>query len=143
MLKGIAPCVSPDLLKTLAEMGHGDEIILADAHFPGHSMNQRVLRADGLSITTLLDGILPIFELDAYSPPLAMMAAVPGDQLDPAVEARYLEAIRRHAPGAKPPERIDRFAFYDRARFAFAVVMTGETAKYGNILLKKGVVPVC
>ena len=142
MLKGIAPCVSPDLLKTLAEMGHGDEIILADAHFPGHSMNARVLRADGLSITTLLDGVLPLFELDAYAPPLAMMAAVPGDQLDPAVEARYLEVIRRHAPAAKAPERIDRFAFYDRAKSAFAVVMTGETAKYGNILLKKGVVPI-
>lgn len=70
-----------------------------------------------------------------------MMAAVPGDALDPAVEARYLRAIRLHVPDAKPPERIDRFGFYDRARAAFAVVMTGETAKYGNILLKKGVTP--
>lgn len=141
MLKGIHPAVSPELLKTLAEMGHGDEIILADAHFPGHSVNSRVLRADGVRIATLLDGILPLFELDSYAPPLVMMAAVPGDTLDPSVEAGYLNAIRLHVPGAKTPERIDRFAFYDRARAAFAVVMTGETAKYGNILLKKGVTP--
>jgi L-fucose mutarotase len=142
MLKGIAPCVSPDLLKVLAEMGHGDEIILADAHFPGHAFNPRVLRADGVGIATLLDGVLPLFELDQYAPPLAMMAAVPGDQLDPNVEASYLQAIRRHAPAAKVPERVERFAFYQRARTAFAVVMTGETAKYGNIILKKGVTPV-
>ena len=141
MLKGIAPCISPDLLKTLAEMGHGDEIVLADAHFPGHTFNPKVLRADGLAITTLLDGILPIMELDSYAPPMAMMAAVPGDKLDPKVEASYLKVIRRHVPGAKVPERVERFAFYERARKAFAVVMTGETAKYGNIILKKGVTP--
>jgi L-fucose mutarotase len=142
MLKGIHPCVSPDLLKLLAEMGHGDEIILADTHFPGHSMNPRVLRADGLVITTLLDGILPLFELDAYAAPLIMMAAVPGDTLDPTVEAGYMATVHRHCPTAKAPERLDRFAFYDRAKLAFAVVMTGETAKYGNLILKKGVTPV-
>jgi len=142
MLKGIAPCVSPDLLKILAEMGHGDEIVLADAHFPGHSFKVPVLRADGLPITTLLAGILPLFELDSYAEPLVMMAAVAGDQLDPAVEAAYLKVVRRHVPGASPPVRLDRFAFYERARSAFAIVMTGELAKYGNILLKKGVTPV-
>ena len=142
MLKGIAPCISPELLKTLAEMGHGDEIVLADAHFPGHSVNAKVLRADGLPIPTLLDGILPIFELDSYAPPLAMMAAVAGDRLDPKVEAAYMKVIRRHVPEAKIPERVERFAFYERAKKAFAVVMTGETAKYGNLILKKGVTPV-
>ena len=142
MLKGIAPCISPDLLKVLAEMGHGDELILADAHFPGHTFNPRVVRADGLSITSLLDGVLPVFELDSYAPPLVMMAAVKGDQLDPAVETRYMEAVHRHAPQAEAPLRIDRFEFYERAKKAFAVVMTGETAKYGNILLKKGVTPL-
>jgi L-fucose mutarotase len=142
MLKGIAPCLSPDLLKVLAEMGHGDELVLADAHFPGHTINPRVLRADGLGVVTLLDGILPLFELDSYADPLVMMAAVEGDQLDPAVEARYMEAVRRHAPDAAPPVRIDRFAFYERAQKAFAVVMTGETAKYGNLILKKGVTPL-
>ncbi|MFZ4777251.1 MAG: L-fucose mutarotase [Terrimicrobiaceae bacterium] len=142
MLKGIHPAISPELLKTLAEMGHGDEIILADAHFPGQSFNARIIRADGLDITTLLDGILPLFELDSYADPMAMMQAVAGDELDPAVEAQYMEVVRRHAPAAKPPVRIDRFAFYDRTRSAFAVVMTGEVRKYGNILLKKGVTPV-
>jgi L-fucose mutarotase len=141
MLKGIHPSISPDLLKTLAEMGHGDEIVLADAHFPGHTFNARVLRADGLAVTTLLSGLLPLFELDAYAQSLVMMAAVPGDALDPAVEEKYLSAIRAVCPAAPAPERIDRFAFYDRARNAYAVVMTGETAKYGNIILKKGVTP--
>ena len=142
MLKGIAPCISPDLLKLLAEMGHGDELILADAHFPGHTFNPRVLRADGVFITTLLEGLLPLFELDGYADPLVMMAAVKGDKLDPSVETRYMAAVYRHAPNAKAPVRIDRLEFYDRARKAFAVVMTGETAKYGNILLKKGVTPL-
>jgi len=141
MLKGIHPSISPELLKTLAEMGHGDEIILADAHFPGHSFNPRIIRADGLDVTTLLDAILPLFELDSYAEPLVMMQAVQGDQLDPAVEGQYLAVIRQHAPDAQAPLRIERFDFYDRARSAFAIVMTGEFRKYGNILLKKGVTP--
>lgn len=139
MLKGIHPAIGPDLLKTLAEMGHGDEVVLADAHFPGHTLNDRVLRADGLAVTTLLSGILPLFALDTYAAPLIMMAAVSGDTLDAAVEDKYLAAIRAVCPEAPAPERIDRFAFYDRAKSAYAVVMTGETAKYGNLILKKGV----
>lgn len=143
MLKGIAPCISPELLKVLAEMGHGDELVLADAHFPGHTFASRqVLRADGLTVATLLRGILPLFELDAYAPPLVMMAVVPGDLLDPKVEEDYLTAIRLSTPTAPAPERIDRFAFYERAKSAYAIVMTGETRKYGNIILKKGVTPV-
>jgi L-fucose mutarotase len=143
MLKGISPLVSPELLAVLARMGHGDEIILADAHFPGETFNGRVLRADGLRIPELLAAILPLFELDAYVPhPLAMMAAVPGDTLDPKVEESYLKSIYITNPDAASIERIDRFAFYERTKSAFAVVMTGETAKYGNILLKKGVTPV-
>ncbi|MCB1203136.1 MAG: L-fucose mutarotase [Verrucomicrobiae bacterium] len=143
MLKGISPLLSPDLLATLARMGHGDEIILADAHFPGESLGPEVIRADGLRIAPLLDAILPLFELDSFVPhPVAMMDAVPGDTLDPSVESSYLEAIHRHAPGSPAIERIERFAFYERAQKAFAVVMTGETAKYGNVLLVKGVTPV-
>ena len=141
MLKGISPYLSPDILKILAEMGHGDEIILADAHFPGHTYGQRVLRADGVRIATMLDAILPVFELDSYAPPLVMMQVVAGDTLDPQVETDYLAAIRKHAPQAPAPERIDRFAFYDRAESVYAVLMTGEVRKYGNILLKKGVTP--
>ena len=143
MLKGISPLISPELLATLSMMGHGDEIILADAHFPGDSFNENVLRADGLKIADLLAAILPLFELDAYVPdPLVMMAAVEGDTLDPQVESTYRNAIDQHAPKAPAIARIDRFAFYDRAEGAFAIVMTGETAKYGNILLKKGVTPI-
>jgi L-fucose mutarotase len=142
MLKGISSLVSPELLAVLARMGHGDEIILADAHFPGESYNGRVLRADGLRIPELLAAILPLFELDAYTPhPLVMMAAVKGDELDPNVEESYLRSIHISNPNAPFIERIDRFAFYERTKSVFAVVMTGETAKYGNILLKKGVTP--
>jgi L-fucose mutarotase len=142
MLKGISPLLSPELLATLCAMGHGDEVVLADAHFPGHTFNTDVIRADGLRIPDLLDAILPLFELDSYvDSPLVMMAAVEGDTLDPAVEAAYRVPVDVHAPGTAAVDRIDRFAFYDRAKKAFAVVMTGETAKYGNIILKKGVTP--
>jgi len=143
MLKGISPLLSPELLAALCRMGHGDELILADAHYPGHTFNKHVIRADGLGIAALLDAILPLFELDAYVPhPLAMMAAVEGDILDPAVEANYVAAMKPHVPELPEIQRIDRFEFYERSKTAFAVVMTGETAKYGNILLKKGVTPV-
>ena len=138
MLKGISPVVSPDLLKTLAEMGHGDEIVIADAHFPGHTFNSRVLRADGLDADQLLAGIIPLFELDAYATPVIMMEAVPGDTLDPAVEARYRKALGYDGM----IERVERFAFYERAKKAYAVVLSGEIAQYGNIILKKGVTPV-
>lgn len=143
MLKGISPLLSPELLAELCRMGHGDELILADAHFPGNTFNDNVLRADGLKIPELLDAILPLFELDSYvEAPLVMMAAVKGDALDPAVEESYRVPIDKHAPDTPEIERIDRFDFYDRAKNAYLVVMTGETAKYGNIILKKGVTPI-
>ncbi|MEE9368655.1 MAG: L-fucose mutarotase [Pontiella sp.] len=143
MLKGIDPIVSPDLLKILAEMGHGDEIVLSDAHFPGHTFcPKNVLRGDGLQIPDLLEGIIPLFELDGYDDPLIMMAAVEGDELDPQVETDYLASIKKGAPNAPDVKRIGRFEFYDRAEKAYACVITGTTAKYGNIILKKGVTPV-
>ena len=138
MLKGISPVVSPDLLKALAEMGHGDEIVISDAHFPAHSFNARVIRADGIGADALLAGIIPLFELDAYATPVVMMAPVPGDALDPSVEAKYRKALGYDGE----IEREERFAFYERAKKAYAVVMSGETAKYGNIILKKGVTPI-
>ena len=138
MLKGISPIISPELLKTLAEMGHGDEIVISDAHFPGHAFNARVIRADGIGADTLLAGIIPLFELDAYATPVAMMEAVPGDSLDPAVEKKYRRALAYDGK----IERMERFAFYERAKRAYAVVISGETAKYGNVILKKGVTPV-
>jgi L-fucose mutarotase len=140
MLRGISPLLSPELLATLCRMGHGDEIVLADAHFPGETVGRRIVRADGLRIPDLLDAILPLFELDSYADAsVVMMAAVEGDTLDPAVEKAYREPIDAHAPDTAPIVRIARFDFYDRAREAFAVVMTGDTAKYGNVILKKGV----
>jgi len=143
MLIGVSPCISPELLTALYRMGHGDELVLADAFFPGDSCNARIIRADGLRIPELLDGILQLINLDSYVPdPLLMMAAVAGDSLDPAVEKAYRIPIERRWPGSPAIARIDRFAFYERARQAYAVVMTGETVKYGNILLKKGVPPL-
>lgn len=143
MLIGIAPVISPELLDALFRMGHGDELVLADAFFPGDSCNARVIRADGIRIPPLLDGILALMNLDSYVPhPAAMMAPAAGDRLDPSVEASFREVIDRRWPGTPAIERIERFAFYERAKQAYAVVMTGETVKYGNIILKKGVIPV-
>lgn len=140
MLKGISPVVSPDLLKILCEMGHGDEIVLADSNFPGVSIGKRLIRADGLTIKTILEAILPLFVLDRYADPLIMMQAVSGDKLDPAVEANYMQVVRRHQPDAAAPARVERNAFYERAGHAFCVVMTGELRIYGNLILKKGVI---
>ena len=143
MLKSISPLFTPELLAVLYRMGHGDEVVLADAHFPGESFNPRVLRADGLSIDALLGAIIPLFELDSYvEAPLIMMAPVEGDPLDPEVEQRYRAAMQSHLSQEPRIERMERFQFYKRAQSAFAVVMTGELAKYGNIILKKGVTPV-
>lgn len=138
MLKGISPLVSPDLLKTLAEMGHGDEIVFSDAHFPAHSFNAKVLRADGIAADRLLAAVAPLFELDSYATPVVMMAPVAGDSLDPKVEEAYRAALGY----AGKIEQMERYAFYDRAKAAFAVVVTGETRKYGNVILKKGVTTV-
>ena len=137
MLKNISPLISPDLLKTLAQMGHGDEIVFSDAHFPAHSFNSNVLRADGIPADKLLAGVIPLFELDAYATPVIMMQAVPGDALDPEVEKAYRAALGYDGE----IELVERFAFYERAKKAFAVVVTGETRKYGNVILKKGVTP--
>lgn len=142
MLVGISPLLSPELLSVLYRMGHGDEIVLADAHFPGESCNNLVIRADGLRIAPLLDAVLPLLVLDPYvDAPVFMMDAVPGDALEPEVERSYRASIDRLWPETPAIARVERFAFYEQAKSAFAVVMTGETAKYGNIILKKGVTP--
>ena len=140
MLKGIAPCICPELLKSLAEMGHGDKLVLADAHFPSHTLGPSVIRADGLGIPELLRGILPLFELDSYvAHPVVMMAPVAGDALD----ADYVRCCSELvAPCCQSAiDFIDRFAFYDLARKAYCIVHAGETRKYGNIILQKGVTP--
>ena len=140
MLKGISPYLSPELLKILAEMGHGDEILLADAHFPGHTLGQRVVRADGLSVSQLLDAILPLFELESADDALAMMQRDDNAAHDE-VEADFLAVVRRHAVRTRPAARVARQAFYERAKAAYCVVMTGEVRPYGNLILKKGVTP--
>jgi L-fucose mutarotase len=143
MLIGIDPVIGPELLDVLFRMGHGDEIVLADAFFPGDSFNRRVIRADGIKIPELLGGILSLMNLDSYAAcPVVMMDVSAGDKLDPEVEKSYREVIDRLWPGTPATERMERFVFYERCKKAFAVVMTGETRIYGNIILKKGVIPL-
>jgi L-fucose mutarotase len=124
-------------------MGHGDEIVFADAHFPGDNFNDCVVRADGHKVADLLDAVLSLMCLDTYMDDLVvMMQPVPGDELVPAVETAYREASDRHWSETPQIARMERFAFYERAEKAFCVVMTGEIARYGNIILKKGVTPI-
>lgn len=144
MLKGISPLVSPDMLSALSRMGHGDELVLADAHFPAETFGRGavVLRADGISVARLLDAILPLFELDSYGgAPMVTMDAVPGDALDPDVEESYRAAADKAGYAWAKMERMERFAFYERAKRAFLIIQTGETRKYGNLILRKGVTP--
>jgi L-fucose mutarotase len=142
MLIGIPSCIGPDLLSLIYRMGHGDELVLADAFFCGETFGKRVVRADGVRIPDLLDGVLRLINLDDFVPdPLVMMQPKPGDLLDPAVERSFREVVDRHWPDAPAIVRMERFAFYERARNAFAVVMSGETVKYGNIIIRKGVIP--
>ena len=139
MLKGISKNLSPELVKILMEMGHGDEIVIADGNFPGASHAKRLVRADGLGVPPLLEAILSHFPLDTYvSHPIAYMEVVPGDPT-PTIWAEYNQIIASHEPEATA-EKIDRFAFYERAKNAYAILATSESALYANIILKKGVV---
>lgn len=143
MLKKISHVINLELLYVLYKMGHGDEIVLVDAHFPAHSCNSNTIRSDGVMIDVLLDSILPLFELDTYVDyPLTMMSPAQNDTVDPEVERRFRAAIDRHCTNAPEIEFIDRFSFYERAKNAFAIIVTGEVVKYANIILKKGVTPV-
>lgn len=143
MLKGVSPLLSPELLAVMCRMGHGEELVLADGHFPAHQFNDTVIRADGLSIPDLLDAILPLFEIDGYDPtPVITMDAVEGDSLDPKVEGSYAQVIERHCEQNPSISRLERYAFYDRVKTSHAVVASGDLNKYANIILKKGVTPV-
>ena len=142
MLIGISPLISPDLLRMLSLMGHGDEIVLADAHFPSESLGPTCLRADGLKINDLLDAILPLFALDDFvDKPISMMSPVKGDKTNPNVENNYLEIINKHSSQGIIIDKLERFDFYSKSKSAFAIVATGDTEKYANIILKKGVTP--
>lgn len=141
MLKGISPILSPELLKVLMEMGHGDEIVFADGNFPAASHAQRLIRCDGHSIPALLEAVLPLFPLDQYvAKPAAIMQVVPGDQVQTPIWDVYKQLILKHSGLDDPLEQVERFAFYERSKKAYAIVATGEGALYANIILKKGVI---
>ena len=139
MLKNISPILSPELLKILMEMGHGDEIVIGDGNFPAASVAQRLVRLDGHGVPEVLDAILKLFPLDTYvESPVARMDN--GDAAnEPPIWTDYRNIVKDNE-GEKSFELVERFAFYDRAKKAYAVVATGETAIYANIILKKGVV---
>ena len=138
MLKGIPSIISPELLKILMEMGHGDEIVIGDGNFPGASIGKRCVRCDGHTATELLEAILKLFPLDTYQKPVYLMEKVPGDTVETPIWDEYAQIIAPYTN--EKSEHIERFAFYERAKDAYAVVMTGEKALYANVILKKGVV---
>jgi L-fucose mutarotase len=142
MLKGIDPLLSPDLLQILAAMGHGDEILIADANFPAAALARRLCRMDGANTSVAIRAILTLLPLDQYvDEPAAVMAVVENPEAVPATETEF-RSILDDAEGRKVGvQRLERFAFYERAREVFAILVTGESRLYGNIILKKGVVP--
>ena len=141
MLKDIPSILSPELLKVLMEMGHGDELVIADGNFPAASIAQRLIRADGHGVPPLLEAILKVFPLDIYvEKPVALMEVVPGDTVETPIWDEYDKIVRSGGEKFDGFEYVERFAFYERAKKAYAVVATGESALYANIILKKGVI---
>lgn len=141
MLKGIPSILSPELLKILCEMGHGDEIVLGDGNFPSETYGKRVVRYDGYNIPELLRAILSVFPLDTYvDKPVAIMEIVPGDTVVPIIWDEYKKILAQHDDRQGLIRCIERFQFYEAAKTAYAVIATGEKATYANLILKKGVV---
>lgn len=139
MLKGLSPLLSPDLLHVLASMGHGDEIVLADANFPAATHAKRLVHMPGTSAPAVLDAVLSVLPLDDFVAQPALTMQVVGDAgARPPVVDDFDAVLRQHGFGAS--SALERFAFYERAAKAFAIVATGETRIYGNLMLKKGVV---
>lgn len=139
MLKNINPIVEPELLYMLAKMGHGDEIVFSDIHFPAYSFGEQVLQARGCEVSDLIEAVMPLIELDQYVPDkVVMMAPVGDDEHPPGLIEEYSSKL----PPNTEISFIDRFAFYERAKTAKCVVVTGTTRKYGNVILKKGVTPI-
>ena len=138
MLKGIPKIISPELIKVMMEMGHGDELVIGDGNFPGQSVNERCIRCDGHNIPELLKAILELFPLDTYQDPVYLMAKTPGDTVETPIWDIYADIVKNYTD-AKMIE-VERFEFYESAKKAYAVIMTGESALYANIILKKGVV---
>ncbi|SHH56968.1 L-fucose mutarotase [Clostridium grantii] len=141
MLKGIPKIISPELIKILMEMGHGDEIVISDGNFPAASIANRLVRADGHDVPELLDAILKFFPLDPYvEKAVSLMEVVPGDPVKTPIWEEYRDVVKKHDANFDGFEHVERFEFYERAKKAYAVVATGESALYANIILKKGVV---
>lgn len=142
MLKGVSKILSPELLKILCEMGHGDELVIADANFPSENYGKRVVRADGICGEDMLDAVLSVFPLDTYSNPnMVLMKLMDCDvgKINPEIWKTY-KSIACKNDNNVTLGNIDRFEFYERAKQAYAVIATGEEAVYANILLKKGVI---
>ena len=144
MLKGIPKVLSPELLKVLCEMGHSDRLVIADGNFPSESMgkNAKVIRCDGHGVPELLEAILTVFPLDTYvETPVSLMQVVPGDNVETLIWDEYKEIITKHDErGEKAIGQTERFAFYEETKTAYAIIATGESALYANIMLQKGVV---
>lgn len=141
MLKNIPAIISPELMKIIMEMGHGDEIVFADGNFPAATKAQRLVRCDGHEVSELLDAILKFFPLDTYvEAPVGVMEVVPGDNVVPTVWEEYKTIIQKHEGQERKIEHIERFEFYNRAEQAYAIVATSDSALYANLILKKGVV---
>lgn len=144
MLKGIPKILSPELLKVLCEMGHSDRLVIADGNFPSESMgkNAKVIRCDGHGVPELLEAILTVFPLDTYvENPVSLMQVMPGDNVETPIWDEYKEIISKYDErGEKVIGQTERFAFYDDAKTAYAIIATGESALYANIMLQKGVV---
>ena len=143
MLKGIPKILSPELLKILAEMGHGDELTIGDGNFPGHTNAKIEIRMDGHGVPEILEAILKVFPLDTYvDHPVRLMAKVPGDTVETPIWDTYKEIVARYDErGADCFEEIERNAFYERTREkSYVVIMSSESALYANIILQKGVI---
>ena len=144
MLLGIPKILSPELLKVLAEMGHDDTLVIADGNFPAQSVgrNSIVIRCDGFGAPELLDAILKVFPLDTYvDKPVNLMEVVPGDNVETPIWDVFKEIIAKHDPrGGEAVGTIERFQFYEEARKAYAILATGESAQYANVMIRKGVV---
>ncbi len=139
MLKKIPGILGPELIKVLMEMGHGDDIVIADGNFPSASLAQRLVRADGHGVPALLKAILEVFPLDSYvDSPVSLMDVVSGDPVKTPIWDEYHTIIKSSGEVFQQFEWIERFAFYERAKKAFAVIATSEPAPYANIILKKG-----
>ena len=142
MLRGIDPILSPDLLRILRAMGHGDEIVIADANFPGESSARMLVRLDGIDAPRVARAVLSVLPLDTFVDDPAVSMAVVGDpNAVPPVVAAFQQVIEEVADNPARIRPLERFAFYERARGAFAVIQTGERRLYGNLILKKGVLP--